>query len=147
MRLETVEELFRRTWQHLLGRIGGPLSFRLAIQPAVAAILAIRAGWKDAREGQTPYFGTLLSNPNERYRLLRDGWKDIGKVFVLAAVLDVVYQFIVHRWLYPVQTLIVSTLLAIIPYLLIRGPVTRIARRYPQLLGKMAEEKSGTASK
>lgn len=138
-----MEELLVRTWQHLLGRIGGPLSFRLAIQPAVAAILAIRAGRKDAREGRPPYLWAILSNPSERHRLLLDGWKDIGKVFVVAAVLDVVYQLIVHRWFYPIQTLIVSTLLAIIPYLLIRGPVTRIARRYRGLLKTKTKEKSG----
>jgi hypothetical protein len=139
-----VEELFIRPWQHLLDRIGGPLSFRLAIQPTVSTILAIRAGWRDAREGQPPYFWTILSNRNERYRLLRAGWKDIGEVFVFAAVLDLVYQLIVHRWLYPIQALILSTLVAIIPYLLFRGPVNRIARRYRRLPETTAAEKSGS---
>ena len=141
-----MEEFFIRTWQHLLGRIGGPLSFRLAIQPTVSIILAIRAGWRDAREGQSPYFWTILSNRSERYRLLRDGWKDIGKVFVLAAVLDIVYQLVVHRWLYPIQALILSTLVAIIPYLLIRGPVNHVARRYRRLPEMTAGEKSGSGS-
>lgn len=139
-----MEELLVRTWQHLLGRIGGPLSFRLAIQPAVAAFLAIRAGWRDAREGQPPYLWVILSDTNKRYGLLLNGWKDIGKVFIFAAVLDVAYQLIVHRWFYPIQTLIVSTLLAIIPYLLVRGPVNRIARRYRQMSKTTTKEKRGT---
>ena len=144
MRIETVEEFFFRTWQHLLARIGGPLSLRLAIQPTVSTILAIRAGLRDAREGRPPYFWTMLSNRNEWYRLLRDGWKDIGKVFVLAAVLDIVYQLIVHRWFYPIEALILSTLVAVIPYLLIRGPVNRIARRYRRSPETTAGEKSGS---
>ena len=34
--------------------------------------------------------------------MLKEGWKSIGKVFILAIVLDVVYQLIEHRWtVYP----------------------------------------------
>lgn len=114
------------TWNHLSDRISGPLSFRLIVQPAVAAILAVRAGVIDARVGRPPYFWTILSSKGERHHLLRDGWKDIGKVFLVACALDVIYQLIVHRWLYTIQALIVATVLAIIPYALIRGPVTRV---------------------
>ena len=112
--------------------MGGPLTLRLLIQPTVATILAIRAGWKDAQQGRAPYFWALLSNPVHRHDLLREGWKDVGKVFILAVVLDVIYQFIVVRWVYPVETLIVAAVLAILPYLLIRGPVTRLARGWHQ---------------
>ena len=28
--------------------------------------------------------------------MLKDGWKSVGKVFILALVLDVIYQFLVH---------------------------------------------------
>ena len=34
----------------------------------------------------------------------------------------------VFRWIYPFETLLVAFLLACVPYLLIRGPVNRIAR-------------------
>jgi hypothetical protein len=60
--------------------------------------------------------------------LLRDGWKDIAKVFVMALVIDLVYQLIVERWVYPGETVLVAVVLAIVPYLLIRGPASRIAR-------------------
>jgi hypothetical protein len=125
---KTMEEIFTRAWRDLIGREGGPLSFRLIIQPMVAALLAIRAGLRDAREGRTPYFWALVSSPAHRRNLVQEGWKDVGKVFVLAVVLDVIYQLMVFRWLYPVETLLVATVLAILPYLAIRGPVTRIAR-------------------
>ena len=123
-----MEEFWIRTWHQLFGRISGPLSLRLILQPTVAAILAIRAGARDARRGRPPYFCGILSTPSERYHLLHDGWKDIGKVFLVACALDVVYQVIVHRWFYTIQTLIVATVLSIVPYVLIRGPVTRLAR-------------------
>jgi hypothetical protein len=44
----------------------------------------------------------------------------------------VIYELIVYRWVYPGQALIVAVVLAIIPYLLVRGPVTRVARRFIQ---------------
>ena len=46
----------------LIGRTDGPLTLRLIFQPTVAAILAIRAGLKDAREGRTPYLWSMFTN-------------------------------------------------------------------------------------
>ena len=112
----------------LIGRLDGPLAFRFMIQPAVAVFLAVRAGLKDAKAGRTPYLWSVFTNPVHRYELISEGWRDVGKVFMIAVVLDVIYALIVHRWLYPGQTLLVATVLAMVPYMLIRGPVTRIAR-------------------
>ena len=68
-----------------------------------------------------------FTDKGERKSMLKDGWKSIGKVFILAIVLDVVYQLIEHRWtVYPGEAVLVAIILAIVPYLLIRGPVNRI---------------------
>jgi hypothetical protein len=122
-----MEDWVARTWADLGERIGGPLSFRLILQPAVAAFLAIRHGLQDARTGRPAYFWTILTNPDDRRELLREGWKAVAKVFVLAIVLDGVYQVIVFRRVHPIEMLLVAFLLACVPYLLIRGPVNRIA--------------------
>jgi hypothetical protein len=102
----------------LLGRASGPLHFRLLMQPAVAAFLAVKAGLKDAREGQPAFLWEVVTNSDERHRLLQSAWKDVGKVFLLA----------LHA-IRPLQTLIVALVLALVPYVLLRGPVTRLARR------------------
>jgi hypothetical protein len=47
-------------------------------------------------------------------------------VFVLALVLDVVFQIMVLKTVYPGEVIIVAFLLAIVPYLLLRGLVTRL---------------------
>jgi hypothetical protein len=60
--------------------------------------------------------------------MITDGWKGVGKVFLLALVLDGVYQMIVSRFIYPGAVLIVALLLAIVPYLVLRGLITRLAR-------------------
>jgi hypothetical protein len=61
---------------------------------------------------------------------LQEGWKAVSKVLVIALVLDSVYQYIVFHWFYQVEALIVALTLAILPYVLIRGPLNRTARRW-----------------
>ena len=123
-----MDEMFARVWQDLGDRIGGPLSFRLLLQPAVAAVLAVRAGLQDARAGRRAYFWSILTDPVHRREQVAEGWKAVAKVFLVALAIDVIYQLVVLRWIYPGETLLVAFLLACVPYLLIRGPVNRIAR-------------------
>lgn len=123
-----MEDILIRFADNLIGRLHGPLTLRLLLQPAVAIFFATRAGMRDARENRVPYFWALLNNPAHRQEMLRDGWHDVGKVFVIAIVLDVIYQLIVIRWVYPGETLVVAAVLALLPYLLLRGAVTRIVR-------------------
>jgi hypothetical protein len=122
-------EFFDRVWEMLIGRTDGPLTFRLLVQPAVATIFAIRAGLKDARENRSPYLWSIFVNPAHRSELVRQGWKDVSTLFVVAILLDVIYELIMFRWVYPLQALLVATVLAIVPYLLVRGPFTRVLRR------------------
>jgi hypothetical protein len=124
-----MDDLITRITEDLIARFTGPMKFRLLLQPAMAIFLAIRAGLKDARDGKPPYFWAIFTDLGERRAMLENGWKSVGKVFILAIVLDVVYQIIVHRWVYPGETVLVALILAIVPYLLVRGPVNRIARR------------------
>jgi hypothetical protein len=135
-----MEEILNRLSDNLLGRSSGPMNFRLIMQPTVAIFIAIRAGVRDAREGRPAFLWAAFSNPAYRTELLHEGWKDVGKVFILAIVLDSIYQLIVHRGVYVLELLITATVLAIIPYVLVRGPVNRIARKKPvqeQILKRM----------
>ena len=123
-----MEDLFNWAWNHLIGRVTGPLKFRLVLQPIMAAIFAIRAGLKDAREGRVPYGWAIFTEPARRGALLREGWQAVTKVFILGTVMDVIYQYVVLGWIYPIAALFVAFLLAFVPYVLIRGPVNRLAR-------------------
>jgi hypothetical protein len=122
-----MDDILRRFWDNLIGRASGPINFRLVIQPTVAGVLAIRAGIKDAREGRPAFLWAAITNPAYRPKLVRQGWRDVGKVFLLAVILDAVYQLIVQRGVFLGELLVVATVLAIVPYILIRGPVSRIA--------------------
>lgn len=123
-----MEDLLARVIENLIGRISGPMKFRLLVQPLMAAVFAVRDGLKDARKERPPYFWAIFTRPDQRSGMLRDGWKSVGKIFVLAVIIDLVEQLIFFRWFYPGEAFLVAFILACIPYLLIRGPVNRIAR-------------------
>jgi hypothetical protein len=121
-----MEEIFTRAWNNLLARDSGPLHFRLFLQPLVATILAIRAGWADAWAGRPIFFWTLVREPAQARTMLRNLWRFVGKVFLIAVALDVAYQLIVLQWIYPVETLIVATMLALVPCMLVRAVGNRV---------------------
>lgn len=121
-----MEDIFARLWNNLLGRITGPMNFRLILQPLVAACIAIWSGIKDGRAGRPPFLATTIKDPAQRSALLRQGWKDVGKVFIVALVLDAIYQLMQLHAVHLLELLIVAPLLAFVPYVLLRGPVTRI---------------------
>jgi hypothetical protein len=123
-----VQDMLSRVWENLMARPSGPLAFRFLIQPMMAAILAVRDGIKDARTGRSPYFWTVVMDPQERHGRLREGIVATAKIIVLALILDTIYQFKELDAFYPGEALIVAVVLAFIPYLLIRGPAARIAR-------------------
>jgi len=121
-------EMFNRAFENLMARDSGPFHLRLFLQPLMATIFAVRAGLRDARQGQSPFLMTYIQDPESRRRLAKSAWKDVGKVFVIAIILDIVYQIIALHTVRPLQTVIVAVVLAILPYVLLRGPVSRVAR-------------------
>ena len=124
-----MRDMLLRALLNITDRVGGPMTFRVILQPLMASLLAFRAGWKDAQTGRPPYFWTILTDSTQRNDLLREGWKSVARVFVLAIIMDVIYQLIVLKWIYPLELILVAILLAVVPYLLIRGPVNRIVSR------------------
>jgi hypothetical protein len=114
--------------QQLFERANGPLYFRLVVMPTVVSIIAIRAGLRDAREGQPAFLWGMPFDPAERRRHLLSGWKDITRIFIVALVLDTVYQLVVLRAVYLWQVLAVAVVCVILPYAVFRGPTAWIAR-------------------
>lgn len=123
-----MDDFFAQVWDALVGRLHGPMKFRLLIQPLVASIFAIRAGLADARAGRPAFLWGLFTHPEQRGTMLKDGFKDVAKVFTMATVMDLVYQWLVTRQVHVLAALLMAAILCFIPYLLLRGPVSRIAR-------------------
>lgn len=130
-----MDDVFGRFWGEIFGRTSGLLWFRFILQPTVATILAAIAGIRDAKSGRPVFLWSIVTNAAERRYLIQDGWKDVAKVFLLACVLDIVYSVIVFHAVRPVQTLVVAIALAIVPYVLFRGPISRIVRIFATRTG------------
>jgi hypothetical protein len=140
-----MEQFLARIWENLVDRTEGPLKFRFVLQPLVACILAIRAGLRDCREGKSAFLWSLVFHPVHRRELLRELWRDVGRVLVTALLIDVVYQLWILRMVYPGEAVLVAITLAIVPYIVVRGPITRLIRifassRRPSL--KESEDKT-----
>ena len=123
-----MEEFLNQLADKVLGRIDGPMSFRFYLQPVMAIFLAVRDGRADAKAGRTPFFLSLFTEPEHRRQRIREGWKAISRVFFLAVVLDLGYQFLKMPQLRLAGAILVAVILAIIPYVLLRGVANRATR-------------------
>ena len=124
--MDAILQLLSERFQHIIDRAGGPLNFRLVVMPTVVTILAIKAYLKDVREGNPLFLGAFITSPTERRRLLRSGLKHFGRIFVVACVLDTIYQIWVLKAYYPGEMVFVAVMCAVVPYFLVRGPITRL---------------------
>lgn len=122
-------ENLSRLWRDLLDRPGGPMTFRFILQPAMALIAALRDGVSDARLGRTPYLSAIVRG-EERSGRLWEGIISTARILILGVVMDTVYQWLVLGTFYPGQAAVIAVLLAFVPYLLLRGPFERVARRW-----------------
>ena len=124
-------EMIGRGWDNFLARPSGSLSLRFYVQPTMASLLALRAGIQDARQGRRQgYLWAMLTRPERRLQLLHEGWRGAMTPFLLAIALDLVYQLITARFVYPLELLFTATVLALVPYALLRGPFNRLARLF-----------------
>ena len=123
-------ETLARVWQNLVDRPGGPMVFRFFLQPTMATIAAVLGGIKDARLGRAPFFQTVLTNPAKRAGRLDEAMVDTSRIMLLGLIMDGIYQYIEFDTFHPAEAVIITLLLAFLPYVLLRGLVARVARRW-----------------
>lgn len=121
-----MEEFFIRFFDNLGLKVTGPMKFRFVIQPLVSLYFAIKAVRRFSDTGRIPFFYGLFSDKGIRHELMVESWKDIGKLFIFAIILDVIAQIIILKTVYPLEAILTAVLLSIVPYLLLRGPINRI---------------------
>ncbi len=120
--------VLERIWQNLLDRPSGPMAFRIVLQPVMASIAALADGVNDAKTGRNPYLWTVLTNPLKRSSRLQDGLVSTTRIIFLGLGMDLIYQYLVFDTFHPAEAVIIAGLLCFLPYLLLRGPITRIGR-------------------
>ena len=120
----------QRALRQLAARPGGPMTFRFILQPAMAAIAAVHDGRRDVQLGRSPYLWTMLRKPQHRIPGLREGLNTTARIILLGMIVDAIYQMIELQRFYPLEAVIVALTLAFIPYVVLRGAVLRIVRRW-----------------
>jgi hypothetical protein len=121
-------DVHSRMWRDIAERPGGPMTFRFILQPTMAFIAALADGLKDARTGRSPYLWTLLTSAQERGGRLHEGLLATARIILLGLGMDAVYQATVLKTFYAGEMVLIALLLAFLPYVLMRGPIARIAR-------------------
>ena len=117
---------FVRVWDNMLARPGWSLTFRFLLQPTMSVAVAVRDGVKDARTGRPPFLWSALTNSEASGGWLREAIAATGKIFLLAVALDAADQYVTLRTFHPIEALIIAVILAVIPYILLRGPVSTL---------------------
>jgi len=123
-------ELAQRFWTDLMARPTGPYGFRFALQPTMAALMAIVDGIKDARTGRSPYLWTVVYDPERRAKRLQEGFHATKRILLLGIAMELLYQIPQFKTFYVGEAAAVVLVLCFAPYLLLRGPVARIAQHY-----------------
>lgn len=117
-----MDEIFTRVFQDLVARTTGPMWFRLILQPLVATVFGIRAGLANARRSTGP-------DPKHRRTLFQQALHDVGKMLAIGVGLDMVFQVIALRTVYPLEAVLVGFLLVALPYQIIRTAVAWVASK------------------
>ena len=129
-------ETHTRLWRDVIDRSSGPMTFRFFLQPAMATIAALHDGIRDARSGRAPFLPTLLHDKVGRSRAISEELDSTSRIILLGFGMDAIYQWRVLGTFYPGEAVVITLILAVLPYVLLRGPINRIARtwfaRHPQ---------------
>ena len=126
--LESFTHELVRFYDDLIGRTSGPMSFRFFLQPTMALLMALRDGVKDAKTGRRPYFWKIVNDAAARRASIHEGLKATTRILLLGLVMEVIYQYRVLGTFHVLEAVNVILILCFVPYLLMRGPINRLAR-------------------
>jgi len=106
-------------------RLAGPGRFRFILQPALASILGVRDGVRDARAGRHPYLLALLTGKGDRHELLKSAMAAIVNILLMGILLDAVFQRVILGVTHPGAALVIGPVLICAPYAVVRALANR----------------------
>jgi hypothetical protein len=72
----------------------------------------------------------ILREPQHRIARLTEALNAIHRIILFGLVMDLIYQGIALDTFYPTEAVIIVLLLAVVPYVLLRGLITHAARMF-----------------
>ena len=117
----------------LAARLTGPMNFRFILQPALAIVMGIRDGRKDAKSGERPFLIDLFTDAAHRKENLVGALKTLTVPIAIGTVLDGISQYLIFRDV-PDRGMIIRPLAALevgatvigLPYALSRSITNRM---------------------
>ena len=116
-------------FQSIARDLSGKGQFRLFLQPAMAVILGVRLGIRDAKAGKTPYLLRQASETHGRWVVFKESLTDAILPLTVALVMDAIFQRITLGRVRPLVALVVGAILVWIPFVITRGLSNRIWKR------------------
>lgn len=120
-------EVAQRIGRDVIDRAGGPMWFRFLLQPAMGVLAAFYDGMADARAGRVSFVWDLVRQRAGRGDKIHGALLATSRLTLIALAMDLVYQWRVLDTFYPGEAALTALLLAVAPYLLLRGTIARIA--------------------
>lgn len=93
----------------------------------MASLVAARDGYRDAKSGDSAFMQVMVSDRALRKVRVNKALVATSKIILLSVIMDTVFQILVLKAFYPFEIVIVTLLLALLPYVILRGPFRRIA--------------------
>lgn len=131
-----LHDIVARSWEDLITRPAGPLGLRFILQLLTASIFAIRDGVNDAKAHRATYFWTVRRDWSRRQKCAAENLRASVRVLAAGVILDTLYQYLELGAVRPLETAEIVLVLAYVPYLLARGPVSRVSKRVMGLVDK-----------
>ena len=86
--------------------------------------MASRTHGRDAR----PFWRRFSPTRAKRAGRLHEAVIATARIILLGLIMDTIYQFIEFETFHPAEAVIIALLLAFVPYVVLRGIISRIAR-------------------
>ncbi len=113
-------------WDGIGRSLSGRGQFRLILQPAMAVILGVKLGVRDARQGVPPFVMRLLTAHAQRWTLFKQSLREAALPLVVALIMDSILQALTLGRVRPFAAAMVGGLLVWLPFIATRGFANRI---------------------
>lgn len=131
-----MDDFLRNILDRIDLKLDGPLNMRLIMQPLMALYFAVKSGINDYKTSNVPYLKNFFKDKSRRKIILEEIWRDVGKIFIIAVIIDLIFQLIVFQTVFMFGAISTAVVLAIMPYVIFRGLTGRILK----LFNKKAKE-------
>lgn len=112
--------------QRFMAQLAGPMNIRFILQPALAMLLGVRDGVRDARAGKPPFVWYLIVRPAGRQRQLKQALRRLMIPIIVAIAMDGIVQYLLFHKVWVLGAMVVGITIIGLPYSLARALTNRI---------------------